>query len=398
MKHFILWKYPSLNFALKYISYHFSQLYGLHQFCINMLENAKNTAIIFYMPQLIQAFRTETSDIVEKFIIKKSKESSHVAHQFLWSLEVEEVMGPTVKHRFLEKNFEDRVFETAKIVRLNILKNLSPMQRKFWHDENSIFSNINEISAKFLHLDENPQISLKMTKQEKTKFVRDELEKLPKKIPAYIYLPTNPNFRLTEILPNTASSLQSAKKVPFVVSFLGRKYEGPDSDYLVTQMNFSEFLNNEIIDYRNYLQQKNKIIVNNDNNNYNNANNEGNYIFQFPLSSRENNILNYDVNSKNFFNKSTTNTNFVGYNDNNNNDPYNRNSIEEESEYSVGGGLVRNNTGNLNNKNNNNMLLGNDNFNEDDDLEVYDEQDNFSDLNIPHLDIKIFGKNENDGN
>jgi hypothetical protein len=394
MKHFILWKYPSLNFALKYISYHYSELNGLHQFCINMLENAKNTAIIFYMPQLIQAFRTDTSDIVEKFIIKKSKESSLIAHQFLWSLEVEEVMGPTVKHRFLQKNFEDKVFETAKIVRLKILKNLSPMQRKFWNDENSIFSNINEISAKFLHLDENPQINLKMTKQEKTKFVREELEKLPKRIPAYIYLPTNPNFRLTEILPNTASSLQSAKKVPFVVSFLGRKYEGPDSDYLITKMNFKEFLSNEINDYRNYLLQKNKKNMNMINDPII-LNNEGNYIFQYPLSARENYLFNYDGNSKNFFNRSTTNTNFVGNNDNNNNDPFNRNSMDEDSQYSARGLGAENN---IVNPNNNNMLIENVNYNDDEDLEVYDEQDNFSDLNVPHLDIKIFGKHEITGN
>jgi len=362
MKHFILWKYPSLNFALKYISYKYSGLKCLHKYCMNMLENAKNTAIIFYMPQLIQSFRTQTDNNVEKFIIKKSKESSRVAHQFLWSLEVEEVMGPKAKHRFLPKHFVDKVYETAKIIRLKILKNFNPMQRKFFYDENLLFSNINEISAKFLHLDENPHLSLKMEKSEKTKFVRDELQKLPKKIQSHIYLPTNPNLKIVEILPYTASSLQSAKKVPFIVSFTGKNYEGPDSDYLVTQMNFSEFIKTEIYEYLlSFGNIGNMNIINNSLINQNNINLE-------VFNSKNNNIVN----------KSTANTHInyiINNSDNDNALRFNTNMTMEESLF-------------LNNQNKNGIVQ------DDDDLIIYDEQDNFSDLNVPHLDIKLFAKPE----
>ena len=362
MKHLILWKYPSLNFALKYICYEYSGLKGLHKYCMNMLENAKNTAIIFYMPQLIQSLRTNSTNYVEKFIIKKSKESSRVAHQFLWSLEVEEFMGPKVKNRFLPKNFKDNVFEIAKIIRMKNLKDFNPMQRKFWFDENLIFSNINEISAKFLHLDENTNLSLKMEKSEKTRFVREELQKLPKKIPNHIYLPTNPNFKITEILPNSASSLQSAKKVPFIVSFIGRTYEGPDSDYLVTNMNISEYAKTEIFDL--------KFLVNNLQTNNLNVNNP--YENSDNLNSRN---LNY------FVNKSTANTNIIFNNNNNNSDIYNENQVRFNTNVSVLEESLLENKNGL--------------YNEDDDLIIYDEQDNFTaDLNIPYLDVKIFGKND----
>jgi hypothetical protein len=56
-----------------------------------MLEKAKSSAVIFYMPQLIQSMRTNTANQVEKYILKKSKESTRIAHQFLWSLEVENI-------------------------------------------------------------------------------------------------------------------------------------------------------------------------------------------------------------------------------------------------------------------------------------------------------------------
>jgi phosphatidylinositol 4-kinase len=91
MKHLLLWKFPSLNIALKYIFIDYNNKFGLHRFCTFMLEKAKNSAVIFYMPQLIQSTRTSTKNEVEKYIIKKCKVSSRVAHQFLWSLEVEHI-------------------------------------------------------------------------------------------------------------------------------------------------------------------------------------------------------------------------------------------------------------------------------------------------------------------
>lgn len=336
---------------------------------MNMLENAKNTAIIFYMPQLIQSFRTETNFNVEKFILKKSKESSRVAHQFLWSLEVEEIMGPKAKHRFLPKNFVDKVYEIAKIIRLKILKNFNPMQRKFWYDENLLFSKINEISAKFLHLDENPNLSLKWEKSQKTEFVRQQLSALPKKIPSHIYLPTNPNCKILEILPETASSLQSAKKVPFIVSFVGKDYEGPDSDYLVTKMDYSEYIRSEIYEFKlAFLQKENRLS----NSSINNLLNNNNYNPNINLE-----VFNSRNNNNHIVNKSTANTN-VNYMINN---TENENGLRFNTNMSIEESLFFNQCQNKNG-------LGQ----EDEDLVIYDEQDNFCELSIPHLDIRLFGK------
>jgi hypothetical protein len=91
MKDFLFWKIPTLNYALRYIYLKYSKMQGLHKFCIYMLEKASNVAIIFYLPQLLQGIRTNTKNEVEKYILNKSKNSSTIAHQFLWSLEVEEI-------------------------------------------------------------------------------------------------------------------------------------------------------------------------------------------------------------------------------------------------------------------------------------------------------------------
>ena len=199
-------------------------MFGLHKFAMLMLENAKKNAVIFYLPELIQSTRTDTRGLVEKYIINKCEESTMIAHQFIWSLEVEEKMTMH-ENRFLPKHFNERVYEIAGNLLKIILKNLNPMQRKLWVDEDSYFKKITDVSGKFIHLDENPTLSLAMDKREKSEFVKSQLELFSKKISNHIYLPTNPDTKIIEMITNSAMSLQSAKKVPFLVSFVAQKYD-----------------------------------------------------------------------------------------------------------------------------------------------------------------------------
>ena len=91
MEDLLMWKFPSLNYALRYIYMKYSGLIGLHKFCLYMLNKAHSSAVIFYLPQLIKGLRTDTRNQVEKFILEKCKYSMTIAHQFLWSLEVEAI-------------------------------------------------------------------------------------------------------------------------------------------------------------------------------------------------------------------------------------------------------------------------------------------------------------------
>ena len=245
MKHFICWKLPLLNFSLQYISLKYDDCYYLHKFCTHILNHSSTTAIIFYLPQLIQSLRTETHFHVPSFILKKCKESSMITHQFLWALNVEEIMSPKIKKRYLPKNYIEKIksYEISKILRFKIIKNLNYIQRKFWYEEDKIFSDINEVSACFLHPEgDYAHLNLKMTKEEKTEFVVQELTKLQGKILPYIYLPTNPTYKLSNILPKSAVTLQSAKKVPFIVSFEAVEYPGPDNEKSINNMSLIDFI------------------------------------------------------------------------------------------------------------------------------------------------------------
>ena len=164
------------------------------------------------------------------------------------------------------------------------MKNLNYIQRKFWYEEDKIFSDVNEVSACFLHPEgDYAHLSLKMTKEEKTDFVRSELTKLQGKILPYIYLPTNPTYRLSNILPKSAVTLQSAKKVPFIVSFEAVEYPGPDKEKSINNMNVIDFIEFEfesmkkpyiplIVTFIHSFRNKNEIVSIGIPSNFNNYN------------------------------------------------------------------------------------------------------------------------------
>ncbi len=257
-------------------------------------------------------------------------------------------MGPIAKHKFHRNHNKQNVYEIVKNLRQKILKFLNPMQRKFWYDENLVFSRITQISSRFLHLNENPLLSLKMSKEEKTDFVRSELNKIPRKMPEYIYLPTNPDRRILEIIPASAVSLQSAKKVPFIVNFVSKKYEGPDSDPIMSSMNIAQYEKEELFPVEQGLRP-----TGTHNNSYQgdaNPNNISKMMNRSPLYTEERGILtmnNLKISSANFIKQ-------MNLDDSIKNGPY------------------------------------------DDEPLINDEQDNLENLNVPHLDIKMFNKHEAD--
>lgn len=74
----------------------------------------------------------------------------------------------------------DPLIEEYRYLKESIYIQMTPWERQSWISEKSYFEQINEISSKFLHIDENPTLSLKMTKLEKSEFVRGELTKIAK--------------------------------------------------------------------------------------------------------------------------------------------------------------------------------------------------------------------------
>ena len=50
-----------------------------------------------------------------------------------------------------------------------------------------------------------------------------------------MYLPTNANCRVVGIVPSSGAPMQSAARVPILVSFEVEDYPGPDNDPILKQ-------------------------------------------------------------------------------------------------------------------------------------------------------------------
>ena len=232
------------------------------------------------------------------------------------------------------------------------MKNLNYIQRKFWYEEDKIFSDINEVSACFLHPEgDHAHLNLKMTKDEKTTFVREELSKLQGKILPYIYLPTNPTYRLSNILPKSAVTLQSAKKVPFIVSFEATEYPGPDNEKSINNMTLLDFVEFE---FKNTKNNYTPLIVS----------------------------LIHSYRNKNEMFSLSIPTNKIG--DKNYNNKYNINTEEEEIE--------------KNSMNNNSVSLSDIDINDEGNIynDTAQEKDNPQNLYIPILEPRAFRENNID--
>ena len=62
-------------------------------------------------------------------------------------------------------------------------------------------------------------LSPKMSKDEKKAIIRDKLVTLNNEIPDGVFLPTNTNYRVVGIVTTSGTPMQSAAKVPILVTF-----------------------------------------------------------------------------------------------------------------------------------------------------------------------------------
>mmetsp|Transcript_35345 Transcript_35345/g.54110 ORF Transcript_35345/g.54110 Transcript_35345/m.54110 type:complete len:121 (+) Transcript_35345:1599-1961(+) len=68
------------------------------------------------------------------------------------------------------------------------------------------------------------------SKDEKKAIIREKLIQYNKDIPKNVYLPTNQRCKVVGIVTSSGQPMQSAARVPILVSFQVQEYEGPDSD------------------------------------------------------------------------------------------------------------------------------------------------------------------------
>lgn len=161
----------------------------------------------FFVPQIVQALRTDNDGYVERFILDTAKISQLFCHQIIWNMkancykddggEVEDPMKPTLE----------------RIV-AQIVASMTPEARDFYDREFGFFNEVTSISGKL-----KPYI--KKTKPEKKAKIDEEMAKI--RVEVGVYLPSNPDGVVVDIDKKSGRPLQSHAKAPFMATFKVRK-------------------------------------------------------------------------------------------------------------------------------------------------------------------------------
>ena len=183
--------------------------YGSHpfvtQYAVRVLKNFNPDTIIFYLPQLVQTLRYDAKGVVLDYLIKASQASPVLAHQLIWNtLTVEE----SVEGKPLPGMGSLSFCDIATMLRESILSSMSKRAKRLYKDEFNFFNAVTFIS----------ELLLPLGGSERRTRLKEELRKIP--IRGRLYLPTSPKTTVLAINYERASPMQSAAKVPIMVSFL----------------------------------------------------------------------------------------------------------------------------------------------------------------------------------
>jgi phosphatidylinositol 4-kinase len=206
------WEMPHIPLVLKYIGEQYNKWPILGQYFAKMMLRISSEQLTFYLAQIFQALNYEISDIVEEFLLKYARSSPLFSHQLIWKARCEEKEDDPKE---FSKNVKKR--KLAAELPMKIMKEMGIEEKKFWDEEDNFFEQITKISSAL-----EPK-SEKSVKKEK---INSLLQKI--KMPSLVYMPTNPNRRVVEIVQGSGKPMQSAARCPVWVSFRCKPFEGPD--------------------------------------------------------------------------------------------------------------------------------------------------------------------------
>ncbi|XP_031784727.1 phosphatidylinositol 4-kinase alpha isoform X2 [Nasonia vitripennis] len=193
--------------ALAYFSRQFPHHPVSAQFAINVLESYPPDAVLFYIPQLVQALRHDSMGYVTEFIKAIAKRSQVVAHQLIWNMHTNMYMDE-------DKQVKDpNLFDTLDALVKNIVGALSGPAKKFYEREFDFFEKITSISGEIRPFPKGP---------ERKQACLTALRKIT--VQPGCYLPSNPEAMVIDIDYDSGTPMQSAAKAPFLARFKVQKY------------------------------------------------------------------------------------------------------------------------------------------------------------------------------
>ncbi|KAL1309165.1 hypothetical protein HN51_051848 [Arachis hypogaea] len=199
------WAPCSITQALEFLSPAYKGHPRVMAYVLRVLESYPPERVTFFMPQLVQSLRHDDGKLVEGYLLRAAQRSDIFAHILIWHLQGETVPEPG-NNPTSGKN--GSFLELLPAVRQRIIDGFSPKALDIFTREFDFFDKVTSISG----------VLFPLPKEERRAGIRRELEKIELN-GEDLYLPTAPNKLVVGIRVDSGIPLQSAAKVPIMITF-----------------------------------------------------------------------------------------------------------------------------------------------------------------------------------
>ncbi|WCJ33866.1 Phosphatidylinositol 3- and 4-kinase family protein [Euphorbia peplus] len=200
------WAPCSITQALGFLTPQYKGHARVMAYVLRVLESYPPERVTFFMPQLVQSLRHDDGKLVEGYLLRAAQRSDIFAHILIWHLQGETAELESGKDTPSVKNGSFQAL--LPLVRQHIIDGFSPKALDLFEREFDFFDKVTSISGKLYPI----------PKEERRAGIRRELEKIQMQ-GEDLYLPTAHNKLVRGIRVDSGIPLQSAAKVPIMVTF-----------------------------------------------------------------------------------------------------------------------------------------------------------------------------------
>lgn len=211
------WAACSITKALDFLTPAYKGHPRVMAYVLRVLESYPPERVTFFMPQLVQALRYDEGRLVEGYLLRAAQRSDVFAHILIWHLQGETCEPEGGKEADTQKN--SAFLALLPQVKDRIVDSFSPKALDIYQREFDFFDKVTSISGKLFPL----------PKEERRAGIRRELENIEMQGDD-LYLPTAPNKLVRGIQVDSGIPLQSAAKVPIMITFNVVDREGDPTD------------------------------------------------------------------------------------------------------------------------------------------------------------------------